>query len=511
MTVSRRSIVAVLSAVALGASAARASAAPCDSLTSLSLPKEIIVTSAQVVAAGAFTLPAPPAGNAPNFRDVPEFCRVTATAKPSGDSNIGIEVWLPAAGWNGKFQPVGNGLWGGAFNYAGLANMVRAGYATAGSDTGHSGAGASFALGHPEKLKDFAYRAFHESMIVARAAVPAFYGKQPSLSLVDQCGGAGRTALAEVQRYPEEFDVIAASGLDTESTRHAMGQLWVWQAAHKTPQSAIPAAKLPALHQAALDACDANDGLKDGVIGDPLHCKFDPGVIECKGADGPTCLTSAQVETARTVYTPVTNPRTKKVLFGPLLPGGELGWGQQTGDQPFSYGTDLFRYLVFKDPTWHPAQRPVDFDKDAAVADSAENQIVNVDPDLSKFITRGGKLLFVGGWADGAIAPASNTDYYEAVVKTVGAKARDAVRLFMVPDMGHCPAAPNAANGYAIDTLGLVEQWRTTGKAPDSIIVSHRTNGVEDRKMLVCKYPEVAVYNGSGDPKAPASFSCRAR
>jgi len=477
----------------------------------LSLPKGITITAAQLVAAGAFTQPAPPTGAAPNFKDVPEFCRVTATAKPSADSNVGIEIWLPAASWNGKFQPVGNGLWGGAFNYAGLANMVRGGYATAGSDTGHSGAGASFALGHPEKLKDFAYRAFHESMVVARAAVPAFYGKPPSLSLVDQCGGAGRTALAEVQRYPDEFDVIAASGLDTESTRHAMGQLWVWQAAHKTPESPIPAAKLPALHRAALDACDANDGVKDGIIADPLHCKFDPSVIACKGPDAPTCLAPAQVEAARTIYTPVTNPRTKKVLFGPLLPGGELGWGQQAGDQPFPYGTDLFRYLVFKDPNWHPAQRPVDFDKDAAVADSAENQIVNVAPDLSGFIRRGGKLLFVGGWGDGAIAPASNTDYYEAVVKKVGAKAGDAVRLFMVPDMGHCPAAANAPNGYAVDTLALVEHWRTTGKAPDAIVVSHRVNGAEDRKMLVCKYPQVAIYNGGGDPKEASSFSCKAK
>jgi feruloyl esterase len=471
------------------------------------------ITSAAEVAAGALTLPASagvPAAQAQAFSTLPPFCRVTAMSRPSADSEIALEVWMPLANWNMRFQPVGNGLWGGSLNFQGLAAMLRAGYATASNDTGHRGAGASFAIGHPQKLIDFGYRAFHEMTLLAKASIAAFYGTPPTLSLVDQCGGAGRGVLAEIQRYRDSYDLVAASGLDTESTRHAMGQLWVWQAAHKTSESAIPVSKLPLLHDAALKSCDARDGIADGVIADPLHCKVDPAVLQCKAGDAADCLTAAQVETARTIYSPVVNPRTRQTLFGPLLPGGELAWGQQTGPEPFGYGTDLFRYLVMKDPMWHPRSRPVDFDRDAALADSRQNQVVNVEPNLNAFVDRGGKLLFVGGWADGAIAPASNTDFYEGVVRNAGQKRADSsVRLFMVPDMGHCPAAPNAENGYIVDTGGIIEAWYKSGRAPDSITVRRRVNGVHERELLVCKYPQVAFYRGNGDPKAASSFVCR--
>lgn len=489
-------------------------AATCSSLTSLSLP-HVTITSAAEVAQGAFTPPAdsgvPPA-QAQAFSTLPAYCRVTAVSRPSPDSQIALEVWMPLKNWNTRFQPVGNGLWGGSLNFAGLADMLRAGYATASNDTGHVGGmfSASFALGHPEKLTDFGYRAFHEMTLLAKASIAAFYGTQPTVSLVDQCGGAGRGVLAEIQRHPDAYDVVAASGLDTESTLHSLGQLWVWQAAHKTPQSPIPASKLPLLHEAALKACDAKDGIVDGVISDPLHCKVDPAVVQCKAGDAADCLSAAQVEAARTIYSPVTNPRTKKALFGPLLPGGELGWDMQAGPEPFGYGTEFFRNMVMKDPMWRPSNRPVDFDRDAELANSPENQVVNVEPNLNAFIDRGGKLLFVGGWADTAIAPASNTDFYEGVVRNAGPKRADsAVRLFMVPDMGHCPAPPDAQDGYLVDTAGIIEAWRKTGHAPDAIVARRRKGGRDDRELLVCKYPQTAFYKGGGDPKMASSYSCR--
>lgn len=510
----RTVVAALLVWFAMWATPAVSNAAPCSSLTALSLP-HVTITSAAEVAPGAFTPPpgaGGPSGQAQAFSSLPAFCRVTAVSRPSPDSEIALEVWMPVTGWNTRFQPVGNGLWGGSLNFQGLSGMLRAGYATASNDTGHTGQpmSASFALGHPEKLIDFGYRAFHDMTVLAEASIVAFYEARPTLSLVDQCGGAGRGALAEVQRYPASYDLIAASGLDTESTLHSLGQLWVWQAAHKTPESAIPASKLPLLHAAALRACDAKDGIADGVIADPLHCKVDPGVLQCKAGDAPDCLTLAQVETARTIYAPVTNPRTKKVLFGPLLPGGELGWGQQTAPEPFGYGTEFFRNLVMKDPAWHPRNRPVDFDRDAALAEAPANQVINVEPNLNKFIDRGGKLLFVGGWADGAIAPASNTDFYEGVVRTAGPKrAQSSVRLFMVPDMGHCPSPPDAMDGYVVDTAGIIEAWRKTGKAPDAIVARRRVDGKDERELLVCRYPEVAFYRGRGDPKVASSFVCR--
>jgi feruloyl esterase len=507
----RRKLIAILLLWFAGVSAV-SQGATCQSLAALSLP-HVTITSASEVAKGGFTAPEDAGVNAAQaqaFSTLPAFCRVSAVSRPSGDSEIAIEVWIPlAATWNTRFQPVGNGLWGGAVNFAGLANMLRIGYATASNDTGHKGAGASFALGHPEKLADFGYRAFHDMTVVAKAAIETFYGSKPSLSLVDQCGGAGRGVLAEVARYPDSYDVVAAAGLDTESTRHALGQLWVWQAAHKTAASAIPADKLPLLHEAAVKACDAKDGIADGIIADPTHCKVDPAVLQCKGDETANCLTAPQVEAARTIYSPVTNPRTGRKLFGPLLPGGELAWGQQTGAEPFGYGTDLFRYLVMKDPSWHPRTRPVDFDRDAVLADSPENQVVDVIPNLNAFIDRGGKLLFVGGWADGAIAPASNTDFYEGVVRSAGRKAENAVRLFMVPDMGHCPAVANAQNGYFVDTGGILESWHRTGTPPNSVVAHRRVNGSEGREVLVCRYPQAAFYRGSGDPKSAGSYVCR--
>src|SRR5262245_53745407 len=200
-------------ALTLAAAPRIASGAPCESLRSLQVA-DITIADVRVVDAGTFTLPdaQPPAGAGPNFKDLPAFCRISARAMPSRDSDIKLEVWLPASGWNKRFQPVGNGLWGGALNFNGLAGMLRAGYATASSDTGHSGTGAAFAVGHPEKVVDFAYRAFHEATQLANAAISAYYGSQSELSLIDQCGGAGRNALAEIQRYPNEFQIVSASG-----------------------------------------------------------------------------------------------------------------------------------------------------------------------------------------------------------------------------------------------------------------------------------------------------------
>jgi len=483
--------------------------ATCESLASGALPNAKI-TLVQVVEAGKFTLPAPPQGAAPNFSNLPAFCRVTATLQPSIDSDIRAEFWMPVSNWNGRFQPTAAGVFLGSINYAAMANIVRSGAATATSNNGHEGGSASFALGHPEKLRDFAERAGHETAVDAKLLIKAFYGNAPSLSLMNECGGGGRSAITEIQRYPDDLDMAMVGGLDTNSTHHTLGQMWVWQATHKDEASYIPAEKYSVLNKAALDACDAKDGAKDGLIQDPTKCKFDPGVVECKNGDGAGCLTKSQVEAARKIYSPVTNPRTKQYLIGPLMPGSELGWGVMAGTQPFPYSVEFFRYLVFKDANWDYKTRPVNFDSDVALADAPENQIINAkDPDLSKFLGHGGKLLLLGGWNDTAIAPSTNYDYYNAVVAKMGGKAKDSVRLFMIPGMGHCPGG-NGPSTFDIDSLSLLDQWRNSGKAPDQLIAQHRSNGQPDRKILVCAYPKIAVFNGSGDMNDPANFVCKA-
>jgi feruloyl esterase len=209
-------------------------------------------------------------GGAPvRVSDLPAFCRVTATLRPSNDSDIKAEFWMPVSAWNGRLQPTAAGVFLGMVNYAGMANILRSGAATATSDNGHEGGSAGFALGHPEKLKDFAERAGHLTLAGAKLLIRAFYGKGPTLTLMNECGGGGRTAITEVQRYPDDLDMAMVGGLDTHSTHHTLGQMWVWQATHSAPESYIPPEKYPILNKAALEACDANDGTKDGLIQAP--------------------------------------------------------------------------------------------------------------------------------------------------------------------------------------------------------------------------------------------------
>jgi len=511
-----RSSFAQLSAAAvlLGLVSIPAVAATCESLASVPLPNATI-TAAQLVDAGKFVVPPPPSnvapfgGPTPNVKDLPAFCRVTATLKPSGDSNIKAEFWMPASGWNGRLQPTAGGVFLGMVNYNGMSNILRTGAATATSDNGHEGGSGSFALGHPEKLRDFADRAGHETVADAKILLKAFYEKPQSLSLMNECGGGGRTTITEVQRYPDDLDLAMVGGLDTHSTHHVLGQMWVWQAMHKDEASLIPQAKFAIINKAALAACDAKDGAADGMIQDPTKCKFDPGVIACKNGDGADCLTQAQVETARKIYSPVRNSRTGEYIIGPLMPGSELGWNQMGGAAPFPYSVDFFRYLVFKDPNWDYRTRPVNFDSDVAAADAPENAIINAnDPDLSKFIGHGGKLLLLGGWSDPAIAPSTNYDYYNDVVKKMGSKAKNSVRLFMVPGMGHCPGG-NGPSTFDIDSIGILDQWRATNKAPEQLIAQHKSNGTPDRKVRVCAYPKIAVFKGSGSMDDPANFTCK--
>ena len=305
-------------------------AASCESLASVSLPGATI-TSAQNVAAGAFTLPANPNGRsggrgpgANPYKDLPAFCRVTATLKPSSDSDIKIEVWLPAADWNQKYEAVGNGGWAGVISYSAMAEALRDGYATSSTDTGHVGGSGSFALGHPEKLIDFGWRSQHEMTLKSKAIIAAFYGNGVRLSYWNGCSTGGRQGLKEAQRFPADYDGIIAGA---PANRTALA-LWIASAQLKDPASYIPPAKYPLIHQAVIAACDALDGLKDGLIQDPTRCNFDPKVIECKGGDGADCLTAAQVETVRKSYAEAVNPRTGQKLFPALAPGSSWSWAE---------------------------------------------------------------------------------------------------------------------------------------------------------------------------------------
>ncbi len=479
-----------------------AQSAPCEKLASLSLP-DATITLAQPVGAGEFK----PAGAAVPFQNVPAFCRVAATLTPSKDSDIKIEVWLPATGWNGKLQAVGNGGWSGAINPGALAVAVRRGYAAAGTDTGHSGGGASFATDHPEKLVDFGYRAVHEMTVKAKAIVVAYYGAGPKFSYWNGCSSGGKQGLKEAQRFPNDYDGIIAGAPANYWTHLMAGDLWPAHATLKDPASFIPPAKYPLIHQAVLAACDTIDGVKDGLLEDPRRCKFDPKVLLCKGDDVSACLTAPQVEAARRIYAGAQNPRTGQEVFPGLAPGSELVWGALAGGpEPFGIPVEHFKYVVFKDPAWD--FKTLNFDSDVALADKLDNGLLNAtDPNLKDFFAHGGKLLQYHGWNDQLISPFNSINYYRSVEEKMGAgRLRDSYRLFMAPGMTHCGGGdgPNT-----LDTVSTIEQWVEHGIAPDQIIAVHRTNNAVDRTRPLCPYPQVAQYKGSGSIDEAANFVCR--
>ncbi len=306
--------------------AALAAATSCESVASVALPNTA-VTKAELIAPGAFPTPSgrgPSAGEA--FKRMPAFCRVAATLKPSSDSDIRIEVWMPASGWNGRLQSVGNGAWAGVISYPALATALSAGYAAASTDTGHEGNKAEFATDHPEKLIDFAWRAVHEMTVAAKAITAAYYSNAPKYSYWNGCSTGGRQALAEAQRFPADYDGIISGDPANYVTGTQGAQVWTNVISRKNEANYIPPSKYPAIHQAVLDQCDALDGVKDGVLENPRRCKFDPRVLECKGADSPSCLTAPQVEMARQIYAGPGN-------FPGLEPGQRDGLGHARGSE----------------------------------------------------------------------------------------------------------------------------------------------------------------------------------
>lgn len=480
----------------------------CERVANLALPNTTI-TFAHSTPAGTFTPPGPPAPT-PNLAlsNLPAFCRVTATLKPTTDSDIKIEVWLPIAGWNGKLQSVGNGAWGGVIPYPALGGALASGYATAGTDTGHTGNTASFAPGHPEKLADYGYRAVHEMTVAAKAIVDTFYGNAPKLSYWNACSTGGRQGLMEAQRFPADYDGIIAGAPANYREEQLIWQLWVAHAVHHDQASYIPPEKYLLIHKAAVDMCDARDGVKDGLLENPAQCRFDPKVLECKNGDAPLCLTAQQVEAARKICSPVINPRTKEEIFPGMQPGSELGWAALAGPQPRGEGVEFFEYVVFNDPNWD--FRTLDFETAANLAAKADNGMVAAtNPNLKAFFDRGGKLLMYHGWSDQLVAPLSSVKYYKSVVDATGgaAKASNSIRLFMMPGMNHCQGGEGPD---VFDKVGVLEKWVEQGQAPARITAAHSTNGKIDRTRPLCPYPLVAGYVGAGAIDDDANFVCKA-
>jgi feruloyl esterase len=510
-------------------------AASCESLTGLKLA-DTTITSAQTVAAGAFIPPgatAPP----PSAKNLPAFCRVIAEIKPAKDSDIVVETWMPLTGWNGKYRGQGTGGFSGQIYYPGLALAVSRGYASASTDTGHAASGteATWALGHPDKITDFGYRAIHEMTVKAKAVIEAFYGEGPKHSYFAGCSNGGRQALMEAQRFPNDYDGILAGAPANYWTRVFATFIWDIQATQKDPASYIPASKIPAIAAAVLAACDAHgeDGVKDGILNDPRECRFDPATMVCKAADSESCLTAPQAAALQKIYSGPKDAKGKQIFPG-FLPGGESGpggwlaWviGPTPGkDLQTAFATGFFTNMI---STKAPMDlKTTDVENAVKIADEQQGGTLNAtDPNLRPFMAHGGKLIVYHGWSDAALPPVGAINYYNSVELAMGREvASKVMRLYMVPGMQHCGGGPGAASfGQAglqtdpeHDIYAALEQWVEKGAAPDKIIATKSVNesnaaqgvtqGVTMTRPL-CPYPQAAKYDGTGDTNDAASFAC---
>jgi hypothetical protein len=518
------SIVTALIVLSIGVGPRSTNAAPktCEDLAQLKLPNTKI-TAAQTVSTGEFT----PPGRSTSIKGLPAFCRVEATLMPSTDSDIKIEVWLPVSGWNGKYRGQGNGGYAGAIGFDAMAGAVKLGYATAGTDTGHKGGDATFALHHPEKVIDFGWRSIHEMTLQAKAIITQFYGEAPKRSYFSACSTGGRQALMEAQRFPADYDGIIAGAPANYWTRLLTAAV-VMHAITMEGDGYIPAAKLPAINAAAIAACDSKDGVTDGVLNDPRQCQFDPSVLICKGADSDSCLTAAHARALKNIYAGV-----RDGVGNPFFPGypvgsEDSGWSTWiTGPAPrrstsFFFGSQYYAYMIYEKADWD--YKAFNLANDYKLAESKTGAALNsIDPNLTTFSKRGGKLIMYHGWNDPAI-PAFNTiNYFESVMKHMGWNANSFLRLFMAPGMAHCAGGPGPnVFGQAGTVMTddpehniyrALEQWVEKGIAPDRVTATkykddrNPAQGVKMTRPL-CAYPKVAKYKGSGDSNDAANFVC---
>jgi feruloyl esterase len=482
------------------------SAEICESLTSLKLPTTTI-TLARVEEGDLTSIDNGTPGSP--LTNLPSFCRVAGTISPVPDSVIKFEVWMPTSNWNHRFMAVGNGGFSGAPWYRFMAAAVREGYAVAGTDTGHQGPvpDASFALGHPEKVIDFGHRSVHETTVKSKAIVATFYDAPAQKSCFDGCSSGGKQGLMEAQRYPADFDGIIAGAPGNHWEHFLASAIWIGQATHLTPASSLPKEKLAILHQAALDVCDASDGVKDGVIRDTLSCHFDPAVTQCKDTDTSACLPPEQIDAARKIYAGPVNPRTHEKIFPGLEPGSEITW-YHFAAPAFPIAASHFRYVIFKDPKWDPST--LNFDSDIAIAEKIDNgTLTATNPNLKPFFAHGGKLILYHGLSDGLIAPQNTINYYNAVLKTTGPAAVSSMRLYLAPGMEHCFGGdgPNI-----FDLEAPLADWVEENKVPGPILALHFPANAPptkpDRTRPLCAYPQVAKYKGSGSTDEASNFAC---
>ncbi len=512
-----------LTFVALAVSCTAFAQKDCGALTHLELP-EASVVSAETLAATA---------------SMPGYCQVKGVATPTSDSKINFEVWMPIETWNQVLVQLGNGGLAGSISYPPMMQQVARRYAVTATDDGHTGAGTDgvWAVGHPEKVIDFAYRAVHETSVLSKIIVAAFYGHAPQYAYFNGCSEGGREALMEAQRFPDDFNGILAGSAAGAWVGIMEGFAWNAQALLKDPASYIPVNKRPMIEAAALKACGTQDGVKDPFIKNPMDCHFDPTVLLCKNGDADTCLTAAQLTALKKIYSGAVDPKTGKRLY----PGYEPGAEAEPGPPGISYASYIYGsappltldYIfssaflgsaVFDDPKY--SSLTFDFDKGAQLTQQKVGELDATNADLKAFKAHGGKMLQYHGWYDGSPAPMTAVDYYRSVEGAMGGLSRtqDFYRLYMVPGMMHCGLGPGPNSfGNLTDNSGAMDpeynifsalrSWVEDGRKPDTLLATKFTddNGSKPALMTrpLCPFPKQAMWDGKGDTAKASSFVCR--
>jgi feruloyl esterase len=536
-----------------------AMATPCTNLQSLQL-EHTTINSATDNTSGSFVVPNT---NPPQIiGNLPAFCRVTATLTPAADSSIKVEIWLPETTWNGRFLGTGGGGFQGDITYGELASGIQAGFAATNSDlgTGISGCNPLFCgtagnmgntlaidfgdppnpsaglFGHPERIKDFGYRAIHVMTVHGKEIASAFYQKKEAKAYFAGCSTGGQNALMEAQRFPQDYDGILAGAPAFNRTHLHMAAIAAWQSTHASPGRFIQQGQFTVINKAVIAQCVGQDGgaKTDQFLTDPRDCHFDPKVLQCKGGNvPPACLTADQVTTMQHYY-----DGTRDGVNGQLIsPGSERGnetdnvlaLGLALGEQLPEPAFDWLFYWVFGQSFGFPGSphnfQNFDFHHDVDTVDDQLEPVLNAtSTDLGDFRGHGGKLIMYHGWADPLIASQNSINYFNALVANHGhgfqqasfapgqdpnlARTQDYARLFMAPGMYHCSGGPGP---NVFDALTPLVSWVEKGDAPETIIATKYVNdtppAVEMTRPL-CVFPKVAKYNGSGSTSIAANFTC---
>ena len=410
--------------------------------------------------------------------DTPARCEVQGYVAP----DVGFALWLPADGWNGKFLELGcGGSCGSTKHVVGCSDPVRRGYACIVSDGGHisNGGEMKWAYNRPQAAIEYLMRASHVTAIAGKAIVARYYGQTPRSSYFMGCSAGGLQAMWEAQVFPWDFDGIVAGSPDIRLS--AVWINWLWGNRALTEADGRPllgTADFELLHRAVVTKCDLNDGVKDGVIGDPRKCDFDPRKLQCAAGKSATCLTRAQVEGVEKIYG---GPRTsdgERIAQPIALGGSELNWsglfeGSSEDQTPaYVYFRDWFNYSIFSidlGPGWKPGD--FNFDRDYRRLGAME-ALEPINPDLRTFKSSGGKLLAYTGWNDAGEGVLNTIDYYDTAERVIGERAatQEFFRLFVIPGMNHCTTGDGA---FAVDYLSYLDAWVQKGRAPDEIIGYH--------------------------------------